>query len=163
AKPSKEDLQEQKKVWRRSKAAGIVALMQRRGTIVRSDGITLFVPNSGEKLSRFAIEKGNTDFESFVHRCTGLTPSEYDGKVISDHVRMFAHTDAEDGKIAHFSHYDYSPTAGPRILMPDSEGILRAGASGVERVTQREVGFYIDSIGRKWSYVSLGEEQLAET
>ena len=68
--PSKEQLREQKRGWLQAKAAGIFALMNARGRIVLEAGTPIFIPNSDQDLKPFLIERGNADFETFVHRCT---------------------------------------------------------------------------------------------
>jgi hypothetical protein len=161
-KPSKQDQQEEKRVWRQITAAGIVAAMQERGTIVLDEGTPVFMPNADQNLSSFSIEKGNVAFETFVHRCTLLTPSEYDGKVVLDHVRMLARRKAESRKVITFSEFQQSQDGQLSIVLTDADGIIRVRAGAVERITPETAGCYIEPVGLPWTYRPLSDPELAE-
>jgi hypothetical protein len=160
--PSKEQLREQKRGWLQAKAAGIFALMNARGRIVLEAGTPIFIPNSDQDLKPFLIERGNADFETFVHRCTALTPSEYDGRIVLDHVRLLARRTAESHKSVPFCHYQQSQEQGPSIILTDAEGLIRVRAGMVERITPEVAGCHIEPVGLPWKYLPLDGQQLAE-
>lgn len=161
AKPSSKATATEKSAWRKKMATGVIAEMCKRGTIVQNDGTPLFIPNPGKKLSRFPLEKGNLQFETFMYSCTQLTPAEYDFKVVAEHVRLQASKKAEARKIIHFSQYQNLPSIGPSVLLSDANGALRASAIGIERLKENAAGCYIEPIGLEWKYTIMSADELA--
>jgi hypothetical protein len=157
----KKDKAKKKQRWRETAAKKILEVIhQRHGRVLLIDNQLVAVHEDENSLLKYRLDRDDLYFDQLLYEVAGVTHSEYDGRLITDRVRILGLKKARRVKYGHFSLY-VPPSSSNRpgqLLISESAGLLRIGAASIERVKKAQ-DYYVEASGLEWGYQSLSNEQ----